>query len=393
MHDRFEGPARPSPAHVSLDELQARLARVRAAAAARGLAALLVFAPESHYWATGLDTGGYVFFQCGIIPADAAKPIVLLTRRPDLSQARDTSLYGDIRIWYDANDAAPACELRDILVELGLKGEKLGIETATYGLTGANHAAVQAALAGVVALEPASDIIHTMRARKSASEIAIVRRAAALADAACAAAAQRLAPGLPDSAITAAAMTAILDGGGDMPPAGPLCNSGPRAIYGRGVGGPRLIGETDQVVLELAGTFHRYNACIERTYLLGPVPAAQTRMKAIAQEALAAMVAAAKPGNHAGAIAEAFAAVLDGAGMHRARFGACGYPLGATFRPSWMDVPPMLHPGNPVPLEPGMVFFPHAMIGDVESGLAYGVGDTILITESGAEVLTHAPIL
>jgi len=393
MHERFEGPARPSPAHVTVDELKVRLGRVRAALAERGLAALLVFAPESHYWATGLDTGGYVFFQCGIIPADPARPLTLLTRRPDLSQARDTSLYADIRIWYDANDADPAGELRTILDELGLGGQRLGLETATYGLTGQNHAAVQASLDGFCALTPASDLIHAMRAVKSPSEIAIIRQAATLADAAVAAARARLAPGLPDSALTAAAMTAILDGGGDMPPAGPLCNSGPRAVYGRGVGGPRILQGQDQVVLELAATRHRYNVCIERTFILGEMPAAQRRMADTVRDAVAAMVAAARPGNPAGAIAEAFGAVVDAAGYTRNRFAACGYPLGATFRPSWMDVPPMLHPGNPTPLLPGMVFFPHCMLGDAESGLAFGSGDTILITEAGAEVLTRAPFL
>jgi Xaa-Pro dipeptidase len=393
MHERYEGPARPSPAHVTLDELKARLGRIRAALAERGLAGLLVFAPESHYWATGLDTGGYVFFQCGIIPADPTKKLTLLTRRPDLSQARDTSLYADIRIWYDANDADPAGELRAILEAMGLGGQRLGIETATYGLTGQNHEAVQAALAGACALQPASDLIHTMRAVKSASDITIIRQAAALADAAVAAARARLAPGLPDSALTAAAMTAILDGGGDMPPAGPLCNSGPRAVYGRGVGGPRVLQAQDQVVLELAATRHRYNVCIERSFILGEMPAAQRRMADTVRDAMAAMVEAARPGNPAGAIAEAFGAVVDAAGYTRNRFAACGYPLGATFRPSWMDVPPMLHPGNPTPLLPGMVFFPHCMLGDAESGLAFGSGDTILITEAGAEVLTRAPFL
>jgi Xaa-Pro dipeptidase len=149
----------------------------------------------------------------------------------------------------------------------------------------------------------------------------------------------------------------------------------------------------DQVVLELAATLHRYNACIERTILLGEPPAEQRRMADTVHEAMAAMVAAARPGAHAGAIAEAFAAVLDRAGYAQARFAACGYPLGATFRPTWMDVPPMLHPGNPTELRPGMVFFPHAMLGDAETGLAFGSGDTILVTDDGAEVLTGALFL
>lgn len=391
MHDRFEGPAAPGPAHVTADELRARLLRLRAAIAAEGLCALLVFAPESHYWATGLDTGGYVFFQCGIIPADPARPITLLTRRPDLSQARDTSLYPDIRIWYDATDADPAGELRAILAEQGLSGSRIGIERDTYGLTAANGRKVDAALEGFCALADAGHVIRGLRLTKSASEIAVIRRAASLADAAIAAIAPAVAPGVLDSVLTARCLQAILEGGGDMPPAGPLVNSGRRAIYGRGVGGPRRLEAQDQVVVEFAATLHRYNACTERTFLLGDVPDQQRRMRDTAEAALAAMLQAARPGAPIGGIDAAHRRVLDQAGFTRARFSACGYSLGATFRPSWMDVPPMIFAGNPMPLAPGMVLFPHVMLGDAETGLAYGRGETILITGAGAEVLTRAP--
>jgi Xaa-Pro dipeptidase len=68
------------------EEHRARLARTRAEMRRRGLAALLVFAQESHYYLTGFDTAGYVFFQAGVITADE-RQTVLLTRRPDLRQA------------------------------------------------------------------------------------------------------------------------------------------------------------------------------------------------------------------------------------------------------------------------------------------------------------------
>lgn len=389
MHDRFSGPAAPSPAHVTLEELRGRLVRVQRRLAEEGLDALLVFAPESHYWATGLDTGGYVFFQCGIIPA-SGEP-TLLTRRPDLSQARDTSLYPDIRIWYDAEDANPAGELRAILAERGLAGARIGIERDTYGLTAANGRHVDAALEGFCALRDAGHIIRRLRLLKSPSEIALIRRAAGLADRAVAAMREVAEPGILDSVLTAACLSTILAGGGDMPPAGPLVNSGRRAIYGRGVGGPRALEARDQVVVEFAATLFRYNACIERTILIGPVPPALARMREAVARAMEAMVAAAKPGAPIGAIDAAHRAALDEAGFAGARFSACGYSLGATFRPSWMDVPPMIYAGNPMPLEPGMVLFPHAMLGDAETGLGFGAGDTILITEAGAEPLTHAP--
>src|SRR5215469_7894272 len=45
------------------EEYAARQSATRAALRARGLDALIVFAQESHYWLTGFDTAGYVFFQ------------------------------------------------------------------------------------------------------------------------------------------------------------------------------------------------------------------------------------------------------------------------------------------------------------------------------------------
>jgi Xaa-Pro dipeptidase len=93
-----------------------------------------------------------------------------------------------------------------------------------------------------------------------------------------------------------------------------------------------------------------------------------------------------------GRIAEVFLERLDRAGFARQRFAACGYSLGATFRPTWMDVPPMIHAGNRQELLPGMTLFPHVMLGDMDAGIAAGVGWTILVGERGAEVLSRLPL-
>ncbi len=67
---------------------------------------------------------------------------------------------------------------------------------------------------------------------------------------------------------------------------------------------------------------------------------------------------------------------------------ACGYSLGASFRPTWMDVPPMLYSGNPLVARPGMVLFLHAILIDAPQELAMSLGHTIVIGETGAEVLS-----
>jgi Xaa-Pro dipeptidase len=184
----------------------------------------------------------------------------------------------------------------------------------------------------------------------------------------------------------------MLRGGGDMPPAGPLVNSGRRAVYGRGVGGPRRLDAQDQVMLELSASFCRYNACIEHCVAVGTPRARQVEMFDVARDTLAAMTEAARPGEPVGRIAEVFLERLDRAGFARQRFAACGYSLGATFRPTWMDVPPMIHAGNRQPLLPGMTLFPHVMLGDMDAGIAAGVGWTILVGERGAEVLSRLPL-
>lgn len=338
-------------------EYDARIRAARTSLERSGLAALLVFAQESHYYLFGYDGAGYVFFQCAVLTADE-QPVTLLCRRPDVVQALDTSTISDVRVWFDAEGANPAAQLAAILGEKGMRGERIGIETDSYGLTGFNHQRVRDAMDPHFKLVEASHLIRELRLVKSPAEVHALRRAGALADDAVDAVAAAAASGVLDSMLTAAALQAMLGGGGDVPPAGPLVNSGSRAVYGRGVGGPRALGPDDQIMVELAGTYRRYNCCIERTIVVGELTPAQRDLHEIVEETLHAMLETFRPGERVGRVDEVHRAKLDAAGLAGSRFAACGYSLGATYRPSWMDVPPMIYAGNPLLLRSGMVFFP-----------------------------------
>ena len=373
------------------EEYARRVAAARARLGERDLAALLVFAQESHYYLFGYDGGGYVFFQCAVLPADAA-PVTLLCRRPDVAQARDTSTIEDVRVWLNAEDANPARDLKAILEEKGLAGERIGIELDNYGLTGASYALVREALEEWCELVDGSEVVRGLRLVKSEAELAYVRSAAALADDAVDAVYERARPGIPDSLLAAASLEAMLAGGGDVPPAGPLVNSGTRAMYGRGVGGARELEAQDQIMIELAASFRRYTCCIERFVAIGPPSPRQLDMHRLVRDTLEAMLAAFVPGEPLGGIDVIHRRMLDEAGYAETRYAACGYSLGATYRPSWMDVPPMIYSGNPLEMRPGMVFFPHVMLGDRDTGLAMGLGNTVLVTDHGAESLTRLPL-
>ena len=100
--------------HFSKDELMGRISGAKGLLADNGLDALLCFSQESDYYLTGYDTSGFVFFQCLILTADD-QPVTLLTRRPDLEQARHTSIIEDIRVWYDSEEADPRSPLHSSL--------------------------------------------------------------------------------------------------------------------------------------------------------------------------------------------------------------------------------------------------------------------------------------
>jgi len=375
--------------HFTTEELAERRARACAALTKDGLDGLLMFRQESMYYLSGYDTFGYVFFQCLVLTADGR--MVLLTRAPDLRQARETSVIEDVRVWVDGPEADPAGELRDILEELDLPGSRLGVEYDAYGLTAMNGKRLEAALAGLCALEDASLLVSRLRLVKSPAEIDYVRRAAALADAAYDEAVALTAAGAFEGDILAAMHGAIFRGGGDDPANEFIIGSGPGALLCRYFTGRRRLDPQDQLTLEWAGTYRHYHAAMMRTFVTGEVAARQREMHAVAQEALLATEAALKPGGRAGDGFAAHARVLDRAGYQAHRLNACGYSLGTTFAPNWMDWP-MLYHDNPVGLAPGMVFFCHMIIFDSEAGLAMTLGRTSLIGDAGAEPLSRAPL-
>ena len=374
--------------HFAGSEFDARVAAARAVLRRDNLAAILLFAQESLYYLTGFDSSGFVFFQCAVLGAEQGA-ITLLTRRPDLEQARRTSTITDIRLWYDAPEADPTAELRAILEERGLKGARIGVELRTFGLTADKYALLSARLEGFCELVDASYLVRGLRLIKSPSELAYVRRAAELADRSLQAMLAEARPGAFEGDIAAAGAVPILSGGGDPPPSGPVLGSGDRALLVRSASGFRRLDAVDQLTMEFAASYRHYCACLMRTVAIGKPNARQRRMCDVTRAALAAMTDAARSGRPLGDIDDAHRRVYDAAGYGTARMSACGYSLGALFRPTWMDVPPMLFAGNRLPAAPGMVLFLHAILIDAAENLAMSLGHTIIVGEAEAEVLSR----
>ena len=372
--------------HFEPEEFEARRTHVLEEMARRRLDALLLFAPESHYWLTGYDTFGYFFFQCLVLTRSGE--FTLLTRSADLRQARHTSLIPNVVVWTDRLNAGPGGQLRDLLDDLGLLGARLGIEYDTHGLTAANGRAVDEALRNFGTLDDASDIVPTLRAVKSPAELAYVRRAGELADAALDAGLALIRPGADEGDILAAMQGAVFAGGGDYPGNPFIIGSGADALLCRTKAGRRRLDPQDQITLEFAGVYRLYHVALMRTVVVGEPSPRHRELHAACVEALAACEDEMRPGRTFGDVFDAHARVMEAHGMTKHRLNACGYSLGARYAPSWMD-PPMFYRDNPAVIVPDMVLFAHMILMDSDAGAAMCLGRTYRTTEDGPEPLSR----
>ncbi len=371
--------------HFTPEEFTERQHRTIEQLKSRQLDGLLMFRQESMYYLSGYDSFGYVFFQCLYLDLDGN--LMLLTRAPDLRQARHTSVIKDIRIWQDSSEADPAVQLKQILDESGCRGRRLGVEYDDYGLTAKNGKLLDAAFAGFCDLEDASDLVSRLRVVKSKPELAYVRKAAELSDLACDEAYRLAGPGANEADILAAMQGIIFSGDGDYPANEFIIGSGPDALLCRYKSGRRKLDSRDQLTLEWAAAYRHYHAAMMRTIPIGEATQLHKKMHAVTMDAMEACMAALKPGRPIGEVFDAYARICDDAGMKEHRLNATGYSLGTTFAPNWMDWPMFYH-GNPVLAAENMVLFLHMILMDSDANHAMCFGHTVVVTATGCDSLS-----
>ncbi len=370
--------------HFTKEEFSDRKSKVVKELKKQSLDGLLMFRQESMYWLTGYDTFGYVYFQSLILTTKG--DLVLLTRAPDLRQAQNTSIIKNIRIWVDKDKSNPADELKNILSDLGLEKSNLGVEYEAYGLTGRNAMRLNNSLKNFATLHDKSELVSYLRVIKSPAEIIYVKKAAELADKAMEAAWKYAHAGQNESKILAEMQSAVFNGGGDYPANEFIIGSGKNALLCRYQSEKRKLDKVDQLSIEWAGTYKHYHSAMFRTIPIGKISIKQKKMYEACVEALKACENKLKPGNKVGEVFDVHAEVFDKLGYKKSRMNACGYSLGTTFSPNWMDWP-MLYTGNPYIIQPGNVFFMHMILMDSDNQLAMNLGETYLLTNNGNERL------
>jgi Xaa-Pro dipeptidase len=226
---------------------------------------------------------------------------------------------------------------------------------------------------------------------KSSAEISHIRKAGELADDALDAAIELAGPGANEAEILSAMQAAVLSKGGDYPGNPFIIGSGKDALLCRYKSGRRKLSKNDQLTLEWAGVWAQYHAAMMRTIIVGKPTARHLELYEAASAALVAVRDTMVVGNTLSDMFAAHARVLDDAGLVRHRLNACGYSMGASYAPCWMDRP-MIYDGNTTVIEKNMVLFLHMIIADSETNTAMTLGQSYIATASGADSVSRHEI-
>ncbi|CAG8890089.1 unnamed protein product [Penicillium egyptiacum] len=377
--------------HFSEKEFEERQQRALELMKQEELEGFLITKQETLYYLTGYDTFGYVFFQAMYFHKDGSKK--LITRMPDLRQALYTSVltYDDIMIRSDDAGSNPVSLVPLVLKEFGINSpsKRIGYEPNSATLTLEVGKLLEGSVAGLCSLVNHSNLFtRELRIVKSPAELRKIRKAAYLADFALVRALKLAKPGAYEGDLWREIVGAVYEGGGDDPANENILVSGNKAVLTRYSAGKSTIER--QLTLEHAGVYKHYHACLMRTIHIGGVTTLARRMFEVNILQMEAAMAALKPGRAIEEVFEAYARVADENGFKDQRFNACGYSLGATFAPTWMDFP-MFVRGQKVVAQPGMVFFIHIILMDKATDTASSIGQTVEVTQDGCVSLSKLP--
>lgn len=369
-----------------IEEFRARMERVRSGMAARRLDALLLLSPQNVFYLSGMDSPGVLHYQCLIVPLEA-DPVLVVFDFHDA--AAENTCWIKNRVLYTSFDD-PIRLTAEVLEKLRLRTARLGLEQRSPVVSAGVYGRLSAALSDAKIEDPFG-IVEDVRLRKSPAEIAYIRRAAVLTDAAVEPAYQAMRAGARDTDVAAAILEALYRAGSDALVSGPIVAAGYRAGVAHHTFNGHTLVKGDTVFLEYTGCVRRYVAPVMRTGILGEPTPEMRRIAEAGARACLTLIETARPGVPCSEVAKAALAVLEPVLPGLVFHHDFGYPVGIHYPLSWNEqLGCMLRVDNPRPLEAGMVFhLPMSLRKRGEFGI--GQSHTIVITETGAEPLTRSP--
>lgn len=232
---------------------------------------------------------------------------------------------------------------------------------------------------------PTTEVVETLRAVKDHGEVAAIRRAVQMAEAALDRTLAALAPGLTEREVAGILERHLREAGSEAHPFPSIVASGPRSALPHARAGERVLTLGDFVLLDFGAVADGYCSDITRTVVLGPSSVAQREVYEIVREANRRASGAVRAGMR-GMAADALARdYIDACGYGDAFGHSLGHGIGLEVHEA-----PRLARTVEAPLAAGMVV-------TIEPGIyrpGWGgvrIEDDVLLTVDGGEVLSTFP--
>jgi Xaa-Pro aminopeptidase len=349
--------------------MQQRIRRLRDKMAEAGIGAFLVSHPINRRYVSGFTGSSGVML---VTPDEA----VLIT---------------DFRYVTQAKEQAPHLSLVEhrgsIFGTVGEVCRKMGVKRLAFEeehLTFAQYKFLTEALDGIPAT-PVNGLVEELRMVKDEEELAIIRKAASIADRAFAAIVRELRPGITERQVSLRLEMLMREMGASSSSFEIIVASGKRSALPHGTASDKMLEKGDLVTLDFGAYYKGYASDLTRTVVLGTPSGKQKEIYDIVLEAGNRAIQAIRPGitgKETDAVARNYIA-QHGYGDF---FGhSTGHGLGMEVHEA-----PALSVRGDKKLAPGMVVTVEPGIYLTDFG-GVRIEDDVLVTPTGHEVLTHSP--
>lgn len=352
-----------------------RLARLRTLMAEQQVEALLVTGEANRRYLSGFTGSAGALL---ITPDDA----LLLTDARYVEQAAQQAPH------FRVVPVTHTTYGRTVAEEARKRGVRR-IAFEAHRLTYAAYSAYREALPEGVELVPLGTggmgLVERLRVVKDDGELALIRKAAAIVDAAFEHILSVLRPGLTEREVAWELEAFMRKQGAERAAFPIIVASGPRSALPHGVASDRVIGKGELVTLDFGAVYQGYCSDLTRTVAVGEPPEELKKIYEIVRQAQERGVAHVKAGM-TGKEADALCRDVIAAAGYGEQFGhSTGHGIGLEVHEA-----PSLSARSEEPLPVGAVV-------TVEPGIYLpGVGgvrieDDVVLTATGNECLTHAP--
>jgi len=368
-----------------MKEFEDRQTRVRAAMEKEGLDLILVLTPQNIHWLIGTRAKSFQEFQCLFFTREPG-PLTIIMRLAEVAEYTEQSLAEDVRGWGGREPQDPIGIVKKIMEEKGYFKLRVGLEVPYYYLGPHDYVKLKDLLADCLVKE-VPFLIEDMKLAKSPAEIAYIRKASDIADAAFQTGLDTIAEGKTELEVAAEIHRTLMALGSDASASPMNLVSGERIVYPHGFPTERKLQKDDDINIEYSGCYKRYHCTIGRQLCLGePRPRVREVYKVV-REACDACIAEIKAGVPMVKPHEAAKKVIADAGMDQYRLHTTGYGIGPGYPPSWGENNHLFGDSKYI-LETGMVVSIEPPVYITEERIGVRIIDDVLVSDNGAEILS-----